>query len=336
MRGLAFVVRRILYAAAVFTAVGFVSFAIVSLLPGDYYTPLEWMIHIYDLDPNLPDILRAEKGIDKPFVVQFLIWFEGVVLHGDFGFSYRTNGPVGDFVFARGGPAWTTLLVSGPPLIAAWLIGIPLGVALARIRGRAGRVILDIAGYPMLCIPAYVLGLLIQWFIYKVIDPLFVGSGLWGFCGWRYIGQPMSLAKFGSCILHLLPIMFVIGAPIAIMVARIMRNSMIDALNRRHVQVARSKGLSERRILVRHATRNALNPLISLFGTMLPTLMMNTIIVGRMFNIPTFGKFLLDTVRLQDQHVVTASLLFYGAILILGTLISDLGLLWCDPRIRTA
>jgi len=233
MRGLAFVVLRILYAAAVFTAVGFVSFAIVSLLPGDYYTPLEWMIHIYDLDPNLPDILRAEKGIDKPFVVQFLIWFEGVVLHGDFGFSYRTNGPVGDFVFARGGPAWTTLLVSGPPLIAAWLIGIPLGVALARIRGRAGRVILDIAGYPMLCIPAYVLGLLIQWFIYKVIDPLFVGSGLWGFCGWRYIGQPMSLAKFGSCILHLLPIMFVIGAPIAIMVARIMRNSMIDALNRR-------------------------------------------------------------------------------------------------------
>ena len=332
---IAYILRRIFSAAVVFTLVGFVSFGIVCLLPGDYYTPMEWMIHVYDLDPDLPNILRAEKGLDKPFIVQFLIWFEGVVLHGDFGFSYRTNGSVGDYIFQAGGPTWMTLLVAGPPMVLAWIVGIPLGALSALIRGRAGRAILDIVGYPLLSIPAYVHALIIQWFVFKVVDPLFIGPGLWGICGWTYIDKPMSLAKFGSCVLHLMPIMFVIGAPVAVMVARIMRDSMRDELNRPHVLVARGKGLRERRLFARHAARNALNPLISLFGTMLPTLMMNTIIVGHLFNIPTFGHFLLETVRLQDQHVVTAALLFYGAILIVGSLISDLGLLWCDPRIRT-
>jgi len=329
-----FIIRRILYAAIVFTMVGFVSFGIVCLMPGDFYTPMDMWVAVFDLDPEIPELLRADAGIDKPFIVQFFIWFKGVVFHGDFGLSLETKGPASAFILKRGGPAWMTLIVSGPPMIVAWLVGIPLGVILAMVRGRAGRLILDIISYPFLSIPAYVFGFLLQWFIFKFIDPLFIGPGLWGFCGWRYENLPMSLEKFGSCILHLIPIMFLIGAPIAIMVTRIMRNSMIDALSQRHVLVARSKGAGEFRVLVRHATRNALNPLISLFGAMLPTLMMNTIIVARLFNIPTFGRILLDVLKTQDQHVVTAALLFYGTILVIGSLLSDLGLLWCDPRIR--
>ena len=331
---LTYVGKRILFSGFVFVGIAFVSFGVISLIPGDFYTTLEWMVRAFGLDPELPAILRAEKALDKPFFVQFWIWFEGVVMRGDFGLSFRTNGPVGPFLFRPGGPVEVSLIVSVTSMAAAWLLGIPIGVLASRFRGRRANVVFGLLVYPVLSVPTYITGILIHWFIYKFIDPLMVGAGLWGICGWQFIGAPMSFAKFGSCILHLLPIWIIVGAPIFVTVVRIMRMSMEDIMSSPYITVARAKGGSELRVLFHHALGNALNPLISSFGVMLPTVLMNSIIVSALFDIPSFAQFLLEFVQYQDQHVVTAALLFYGTFLIVGNLIADVLLAVSDPRIR--
>jgi len=329
-----YLIKRILFSIVVFMFIAFVAFFMIWLIPGDFFTPLDFYVEVFGLDPELPAILRAQTALDRPMIVQFWIWFTGVILHGDFGVSFATEGPVGPFIFRHGGPAEVSLLVSGTSLVMAWLFGIPIGILSSYFRGRRSRVAFYLLTVPWLSIPSYVLGTMLQWFIYKFVDPLMVGSGLWGVCGWRYVGLPMSCAKFGSCILHLLPLWIIVGMPIFITVTRHMRASMEDVMQQNFIVVARSKGMSEFRLLFKHAMRNALNPLISSFGVMLPMLLMNTIIVARLFNIPSFAQFLLEWVEYQDQHVVTAALLFYGSFMIFGNLLADVLLVIVDPRIR--
>ena len=331
---LIYIAKRVLFSGFVFAAIAFVSFGVICMYPGDFYTPLDWAVRAFGLDPELPALLRAEKALDKPFFVQFWIWFEGVVTRGDFGLSFRTNGPVGPFLFRPGGPVEVSLIVSVTSMAVAWLLGIPVGVLSSRFRGRRANVVFGLLTYPVLSVPTYITGILIHWFIYKFIDPLMVGSGLWGMCGWRFVGVPMSLAKFGSCILHLLPIWIIVGTPIFVTVVRLTRMSMEDVMSSPYVTVARAKGSSELRVIFRHGLRNALNPLISSFGVMLPMVLMNSIIVAALFDIPSFAQILLEWVSYQDQHVVTAALLFYGTFLIVGNLIADVTLAACDPRIR--
>lgn len=329
-----YLIKRVLFSFFVFACIAFVSFGVICMLPGDFYTPLDWAVRAFGLDPEIPAMLRAEKALDKPFFVQFWIWFEGVILHGDLGLSFKTDGPVAPFLFRRGGPVEVSLIVSVTSMVVAWLLGIPVGVLSARLRGPRANLLFGLLTYPVLSVPTYITGILIHWFIYKFIDPLMVGAGLWGMCGWRFVGVPMCLAKFGSCILHLLPIWIIVGAPIFVTVVRIMRMSLEDVMSAPYIAVARGKGSSELRVIFRHALRNALNPLISSFGVMLPMVLMNTIIVSALFDIPSFAQFLLDFVQYQDQHVVTAALLFYGTFLIVGNLIADILLVTADPTIR--
>jgi len=331
---LTYIAKRVAFSGVVFAIIAFVSFGIICMYPGDFYTPLEWAVRAFGLDPELPALLRAEKALDKPFFVQFWIWFEGVITRGDFGVSFRTNGPVGPFLFRPGGPVEVSLIVSVTSMMVAWLLGIPIGVLSSRFRGRWANAVFGLLTYPILSVPTYITGILIHWFIYRFVDPLMVGSGLWGMCGWRFVGCPMSFAKFGSCVLHLLPIWIIVGTPIFVTVVRIVRMGMHDVMAAPFVTVARGKGASELHVIFRHALRNAVNPLISSFGVMLPMVLINSIIVAALFNIPSFGQIMLEWVGYQDQHVVTAALLFYGSFLIVGNLISDIPLAASDPRIR--
>ena len=329
-----FLIKRVLFSIFVFVCVSWVAFFIIWLMPGDFYTRVDFMVARFGLDPKLPAMLRTQHALDKPAIVQFWIWFTGVITRGDFGVSFITNGPVGPFIFRRGGPVGISLIVSGTSFLVAWLVGIPVGVLSSRFRSRYSQTVFYILTTPWLSIPSFALGGLVQWFIYKFIDPLMVGSGLYGLCGWRFESAPMSCAKFGSCLLHLLPLWIIVGMPIFITVVRHMRSSMRDVMGSNYMMVARGKGLGEFRLMFRHALRNAANPLISIFGVLLPTLLMNTIVVSELFDIPSFGRFLLHYVSYQDQHVATAALLFYGTFLVAGNLISDVLLVVSDPRIR--
>lgn len=336
---ISFLIKRIVFSIFVFALVAFISFGLVCLYPGDFYTGMgAWVAMSGGVSREeaqaMEEVLRAESGLNKPFIEQFGIWFGGVVTDFDLGLSLKTKGPVSDYILRRGGELWLTLVVTGSSLLLAIFLGIPAGAISALRRGRFPDIALTLITYPLATLPGYYVGLLVQWFIYKVVDPLMVGAGLFGLCGWQFIGKPMSWGKFGSCIVHMLPIWFVVGGPAFATVSRIVRMSLLDILSEHYILTARGKGLSTFRVIGKHAMRNAINPLISTVGTLLPLLLLNSLLVAKIFGVPAFGRLFVEAIRTQDQHVVTAGLLIYATLLIIGNLLADILLVASDPRIR--
>ena len=335
---ISFLLKRILFSAFVFVLVAFISFGLVSLYPGDFYTGTAGFLAMAGISRTkaleMEELMRVESGLDKSFIEQFGIWFSGVVTRLDFGISLKTKGPVGDYIFRRGGELALTLVITGSSLLLAILLGIPAGAISALRRGRFADVSLTVLAYPLATLPGYYVGLPVQWFIYRCVDPLMVGAGLFGLCGWQFIGKPMTWMKFGSCLVHMIPIWFVVGGPAFATVSRIIRMSLLDTLSEHYILTARGKGLSTFRVIGKHAMRNAINPLISTVGTLLPLLLFNSLLVAKVFGIPAFGRLYVEATRTQDQHIVTAGLLIYASLLILGNLLADILLVASDPRIR--
>ena len=131
-----------------------------------------------------------------------------------------------------------------------------------------------------------------------------------------------------------IPTFIIVGAPMFATVVRYMKVNMMDTLPRQYLETARAKGISEFRVVITHAARNALNPLVSLAGIMLPTLITGSILATKILGQPSFGMVFINGIERQDQHLLTAALLFYSSILIFGNLLSDLLLVVLDPRIR--
>ena len=327
-----YILKRLLWMLPVFFGVAFLSFAIVALFPGDYYTMSELGFLMSGMSRSeaaeAVSALRYAAGIDKPWVVQFWIWFTGVITEGDFGVSWRF------LIRPESGLGWT-LIITGSAMFWAWVLGIPLGILSAVRKNRLVDHMLTASTYVAIAIPPYVLASLFFFFVYAFVNPLFTGGGLWGLVGWEFIGKPLTWHKVGSHILHLLPIWAIVGAPMFATVVRHTRMNIYNALNEQYITVARSKGIGEGRLLFRHALRNAVNPLISIFGITLPTLITGTILIGPVFQVPTFGvQILLRAARSQDQQMLTAALLFYAVFLLVGNLIADILLVAMDPRIR--
>jgi peptide/nickel transport system permease protein len=332
---LSYVIRRVLFTVPVFAIVSLISFALISLFPGDFYTPSMVGAALAGLDPyEFHEALRVMSGIDKPFIVQWWIWITGVVTKGDFGFSFRGSGSVARYIFHPSSGLYWTLIIVGTSMFLAWLFAVPLGILTAVYHNRWIDHLIGTFTYMGISIPGYVLGWIFLWFIFRFINPMVWKSWLWGLCDYAYRGQPLTWAKALNHTYHLLPAWLIVGAPMFAMVVRHLKMSFLDTLRQQYLTTARSKGLRERRILFKHALRNALNPLISLLGLMLPTLLAGSIIATLVLGLPTFGQLFLNAVESQDQHVLTAALLFYSVFLIVGNLIADLLLAVIDPRIR--
>ena len=332
---LSYIAKRVASTIPVFLVVSFVSFGLVSLFPGDFYTPSMFGAAIAGLDPfEFHEALRVMSGIDKPFVVQWWIWISGVVTQGDFGFSFRSEGSVARFIFHPNSGLYWTLLIVGTSMFLAWLFGIPLGILTAVRHNRFADWLVTGITYVGISIPGYVLGWMFLWFIFRFVNPMVWKSWLWGLCDYAYRDQPLTWAKALNHAYHLVPAWLIVGVPMFAMVTRYLKMSFLDTLKQQYLTTARSKGLTERRILFKHALRNAVNPLVSMLGMMLPTLLAGSIIATTVLGLPTFGRVFLDAIESQDQHVLTAALLFYSVFLIVGNLIADLLLAVLDPRIR--
>ena len=262
-----FLIKRFLLSLFVFVVVAFLSFGLIGLYPGDFYTGMAGYLAMTGgvsraEAQEMEEVMRAESGLNKPFIEQFGVWFHGVVTDFDLGLSFQTKGPVADYILRRGGELSMTLVITGSSFVWAILLGIPAGVLAATRRGRTADLALAAFSYPLATLPGYYIGLLLQWFIYRVIDPMMVGAGLYGMCGWQFIGKPLSWPKLGSCLIHMLPIWIVVGGPVFVIVYRLVRTSMLDTLSQKYIQTAEGKGISRLKGLGRHALRNARNPLI--------------------------------------------------------------------------
>ena len=329
----AYLVKRLLWVIPTLLVIALVSFGIVSLAPGDFFTPYKLAAAQEGFDPEeFHAATLALRGLDKPWVVQFGYWVEGIILHGDLGYSFLTKRPVTEIVL---GPplAWSMVLIL-PALLLAWLFGVPLGILSAAKYRSPVDIGLSMATMVLAASPPHLLALLFIFGIYKRLNPLIIVPYLWGVCDWNLRGAPLTWAKVGNHITHLTPAWMIIGIPVFAFVVRYLRMELRSQIGAPYLVTARGKGLRESAVLARHAFRNALLPLISMSGFVLTTVMTSSILACQFLGMPALGLVMVASGHHQDQPLFTATLLVYGVLLTLGTLISDLLLAWADPRIR--
>lgn len=317
-----FILRRILVAIPTLLLISVLVFAVMQLQPGGF---LENLLEDPRVSRETVENIRRQYLLDQPAWVQYLHWLGGIV-RGDFGYSFLNSRPVSELIWERMG--WTVFLAA-LTILATWVIAIPLGIYTALNRYGPSSTALNFVGYFGLATPDFLVALLL---IYLVL--ISGGTTVGGLFSPQYIDAPWSWAKFQDMLGHLWIPLVVIGLDGTATIMRQMRANLLDVLNQDYIRTARAKGLAERVVLWKHAVRNAINPLISLAGLQLPTLISSTIIASIVLSLPTIGPFLYDSLLNKDQYVVMALLMLSAVLLMVGNLLADILLAWVDPRIR--
>jgi peptide/nickel transport system permease protein len=318
----AFVLKRLLLLVPLLLGVTFLAFLLLALAPGDYLTTLR---EDPDISRESIEAMRIRFGLDRPVGVQYLLWLKNVFLHLDFGESFSTRVPVFQLIAPRLG---NTLLLALAAAIVAWGLAIPLGVLAALRRNTWVDRSASLVAFLGLSVPEVLLALL------AVL--LAARTGWFPIGGMRSLDyDSLSLAgKVWDRAHHLVLPALVLGTVPMAGRMRQMRGSLLEVLRQDYVTTARAKGLPERTVIGRHALRNALNPLITLFGYTIASLLSGAVIVEIVMSWPGLGRLTLDALLAQDLYLVMGSLVMAATMLVLGNLIADILLAASDPRIQ--
>jgi len=304
-----------------------VVFGIIQLPPGDFLTTrLATMAAAGDtFDVASIARLREQYGLDKSFLIQYWIWFSGM-LSGDFGFSFGLNKSVNSILQDRIGISLGVELLS---IIVLWAIAVPVGIYSAVRQYSVGDMIASIFGFIGLAVPNFLLALLLMY-----VSFIWFGATITGLFSPEYIDARWSFARLWDFLGHVWAPVLVIATGGAAQVIRILRANLLDELSKPYVDTARAKGLPEWKLILRYPVRVAMNPLISTIGWLLPTIISSSIVTGIVLNLPTLSPILLSSLLSQDMQLAGALIFYMGVLTLVGTLISDLLLAWIDPRIR--
>ena len=312
MRG--YLVRRVGSMVLVLFALSIVAFGLVRVIPGDPTAAF--------VDPNNPDValqneIRSELGLDKPWPQQYVAWL-GSALQGDFGESLTRPIEVGPMIEDR---LPITLELAFLALFFGLMIGIPAGVWAASKPGGLVDWFVRSASFVGLAIPAFVIGTAVILINSKTLKWNLIGFVSWSEDPWRHV-------------LVLLTPAIVLSLPLAASLSRFTRGAVVDAMEQDFVRTARAKGTPRRRILLRHAFRNALVPVTTVAGVQLAALIGGTVIVEQVFALPGMGSMLLEGINGSDYPIVQACVLVLGTAYVLVNFGVDLLYPWLDPRIR--
>jgi peptide/nickel transport system permease protein len=317
-----FLLRRLLQTFPLLLGISALTFVLLQLAPGDF---LATMADNPQISPAAIEAMRRRFGLDQPWWTQYLLYLKNVFFHLDFGTSFSRHQPVFDVLRASLG---NTLLLATAAAIVTWGLAIPLGVLAAVRQYSWTDRVLSFASFVWLSIPEVLSGLLFLW--------------LAAATGWFPIGGMLDLdhglmgpfERLADLLRHLaLPALVVGLIPLAGRM-RQMRANLLDQLRLDYVTTARAKGLPESRVVVHHALRNALNPLITLFGFTLGSLVSGSFVAETIFSWPGLGTVTIEALNAQDQYLVMGSVLMASAVLIAGNLVADVLLAVADPRIR--
>jgi len=324
----AYILRRILLAIPTLWLISVISFVIIQLPPGDYLD-----VKIAQLEQQYGDsssiaqaqALRVRYGLDKPMWVQYTHWVSGFV-RGDFGQSFRYEREVKDLIWER---LALTLVVSIGSLLFIYATAIPLGIYSARHKYHWTDNILTTLAFVGMSLPGFLVALIVIVVVFHT-----TGIPLFGLFSPYYQTANWSWAKVGDMLHHLWIPVIVIAINGTAGLMRIMRGNLLDVLGEPFVRTARSKGLKESEVVLRHGVRIAINPLISILGMSLPELLSGTTIVSIVLGLPTVGPLLFQALQDQDMYLAGTLIVFMSLLLIIGNLLADLALAWADPRIR--
>lgn len=327
---IAFIIRRFLLGLLTLWVISIIAFLAVQLPPGDFVD--EYVANLVgDAGQGTPaaaaleDQLRAEYGLDSPLIFQYYRWMSKVV-RGDLSFSVEFNRPVREIIWDK---LPMTLVVTGSALVFTWALAIPLGIYSAVRHRTVEDYSLTFVGFLGLAIPDFLLALILLWIGY-----FYFGASIGGLFTSEYITAPWSIGKVVDLLSHLWIPAIVLGTAGTAAILRIMRANLLDELRKPYVVTARAKGLKEWRVILKYPVRMALNPIVSLVGYLLPALISSSIIVSVILSLPIIGPLLLRALLAEDLFMASSILLVLGALTVVGTFLSDLLLVFIDPRIR--
>ena len=324
---LEYVLRRIAVMFLVLVAVSVCAFAIIQLPPGDFLTDYIAALQMRGTSVDQAEIeaLRHQYGLDRPIYAQYLRWMSKIV-RGDMGWSFSYRRPVSDLLQER---LPMTILISVLSLLFVYVVAVPIGIYSATHQYSVPDYGFTVFGFVGLATPNFLLALVLMMLFFYLFD-LNIG-GLYSI---QYVNAPWSFAKFLDLLGHLPVPIIVLGTAGTAGLIRVLRGSLLDELSKQYVITARAKGLAEQRLLFKYPVRVAVNPIISTVGWLLPEIVSGETIVAIVLGLPTIGPLVFTSLLSQDMFLAGSTIMLLSFLTVIGTLISDLLLVWVDPRIR--
>lgn len=316
-----YIARRLIILLPELWIITVIVFTLMQLSPGDF-------LDQYRLDPSVSketlQAMEKELGLDKPAVVQYFYWF-GKLLKLDFGYSFYYRRPVASLISER---LLGTFVLSLYSFVISWIIGVVLGVVSALKKYTLTDKILTVIAFSGLALPGFFLALVLLymaartgWFpIGGMYNPETSRLDVWN--AFKDIFWRLQLPAFTLTF----------GGFAGLM--RYQRGTLLDVLNEDYVEFARAKGMPERVVIYKHALRNAINPLVTMFGGSLAGLLSGAVITETIFSWPGLGRLTYQALLQKDYYVVMASTVISTVLLIIGNLVGDILLAAVDPRIR--
>lgn len=313
-----YIIRRFVALIPTLIFASFIVFLTVRLIPGNI---IDLMLSQNDVSATKQtrEQLEAALGLDTPIYIQYFKWVGGLLLHGDLGKSLWTNTPVMEEILYR---LPITFELGFMALLVSLIVGIPIGVYAALKQDTIGDYILRTLSILALAIPGFWVGTLVNVF-----------PAIWW--GWspsvKYI--PFWQDPWGHLFQLLIPAL-ILGKAFSAIIMRLTRTLMLEVLRQDYIRTARAKGLSTTTIVLRHALRNALIPVVTLVGLQAPLLFGGAVILEQIFVIPGMGLLLLEAVGSRDYPTITGVFLIIGVAVVFINLLVDLSYGFLDPKVR--
>jgi len=313
-----YLLRRLLIALPSLLGISLILFVLLALAPGD---PFGELASNPNIPPEVRDALRAKFGIDDPIFVRYLHWL-AAMLHGDWGFSFASRIDVDRLILQR---IPTTLYVVGSSQLLALAVALPVGVYAAMRPYSIFDQIANTFAFIGFSLPTFFTGLLLilifsvnlGWlpFVYRAdIDAT----------GWHWYSEYLKQAIMPIAVLGLFQ---------AASYTRYVRSAVLDVIKLDYVTTARSKGIGERKVIVKHVVRNALIPVVTLVALQMPSVFGGAIVTEQIFRIPGIGSLLISAILANDTPVIMAVTFVFACLVVLFNLIADILYGWLDPRI---
>ena len=303
---LSFSVSRVLQSLVVLLIASLLTFSLIFLLPAD---PAR-LVAGPSASVQTVNSIRRELGLDRPFAAQYALYL-GHLLRGDLGRSYKQQSSVRELIASR---IWPTFQLMLGAIFLELLLGLPLGIWAALRRGKwPDRLVMGFA-FLGASAPQFWLGLSLVYLLAYGLNLFPLG----GYGGLSHLFLPALTLGLGGAGWY----------------ARVIRSSLLDVLARDYVRTARAKGLSGSRVVVRHALRNAIAPIVSMIGLDIGVFMGGVVVVESVFGWPGLGRLVWDAIRVVDIPVIVGVVIFSALIITLANLLADLVQLVIDPRIR--
>jgi peptide/nickel transport system permease protein len=322
----AYIGRRLLGMIPTLFLISIITFIIIQLPPGDFFTTLQASLAETGGGQNTEVYKHLSEvyGLNKPLYVQYFRWISGWP-RLDFGYSLEWNAPVWNVISTSLG---YTVFLGVLSLIFMMVVSLPIGIYSATHQYSAGDHILSAVGFVGLCLPGFLLAL-VWMFLGIVVFQFDVG----GTMSMEFRDAPLTIEKLKDVIIHLIPAVVILGLSSTAQLQRIMRSNLLDVLGQQHITTARAKGLRERKVINKYAVRVAINPLISVIALEVPKIINQSALVGIVMLLPTIGPIYLRALLSQDVYLAGTILLFTVFILLISNLVADIVLAWVDPRI---